>query len=196
LQLSIEKSRENLRRQIARTNIHPCVLVHLASKEAASVGSFLSNDFRPRNISRIVNDQSAAFATDEIFSLMKALGGETTIGTQIFAFEFPKQTVRIVLNYRDGVLLSYLCDSIHLAADTSIMKYNNRPGPCRDMPAELPLVQVKCVRPDVYEHGPGATEDKSVGSRDKRKGGHDYFVARFEIDKECRHLERVRTGRR
>src|SRR6516165_3440155 len=42
-----EKERgENVRRQVARSDVYPCVLVHLSAKETASVSTLFAHDFR------------------------------------------------------------------------------------------------------------------------------------------------------
>src|SRR5438876_8050606 len=74
-QLSVKEGCENLRRQITRADVDPCVLVRFAAKETAAIGSFFPNDFGAFDMLRIVNQQRAAFAAGKILGLVETLGG-------------------------------------------------------------------------------------------------------------------------
>src|SRR5262245_1484088 len=69
--LSIEKRCKNIRWQEAGTDIHPCVLVDLPAKKAASISSFLSNNLGTFNVLRTIDNESAAFTAREVLGLMK-----------------------------------------------------------------------------------------------------------------------------
>src|SRR6266550_7371292 len=160
--LRIKKRRQKIRWQVTRPQVQPRVLIHLPAKEAAAVGSFLSNDLGAIEVSRIVDDQRAAFATGEILGLVKALSRQAAEGTQIFAAVLAEQTVRVILHHRDAVLPSHLHNGIHVTADAGVMNYDNRFSTRRDETLELRLIQIERVRPNIYEDGASAAQHESV----------------------------------
>ncbi len=72
-ELCQQKRRQQIGRQIAGTDIHPGVFIHLPPKKAAAIGAFLADNFGLLHILRVVDQQRAAFAALEIFSFVKAL---------------------------------------------------------------------------------------------------------------------------
>jgi hypothetical protein len=90
--------------------------------------------------------------------------------------------------------LSHLGDSVHLARNAGVVDRDDGLRAGRDRIFDDALVDVECVRPDVYEDGNRATEGDGVRRRDEREGGHDYLIARLEVEQDRRHLER-RCGR-
>src|ERR1043166_4004709 len=89
-QLRVQESSENVRRKIARTEIHPSVLVHLAAEKATSIGSLLTDNFGSLDILRIVDQKGTALTTTDVLGFMKALRCQTTKRTKIFPFVLPK----------------------------------------------------------------------------------------------------------
>src|SRR6266850_3294978 len=69
--LSIKEGCENIRRQVTRSDVHPCVLVHLTAEETAAIGSLFANNLGTFDILRIVNQQGSAFTASEILCLME-----------------------------------------------------------------------------------------------------------------------------
>ena len=47
---------------------------------------------------------------------------------------------------------------------------------------QLSLVQVKCIRPYIYEDGTGAAQHESVNRRGEGERGYNYLVARFDVE--------------
>ena len=69
--LRTEKGRQQVRRQIARPNIDPGVLVDLAAKKLAAIRSLFPKDLGSLIEVRIVDQQRAAFSAREILGLME-----------------------------------------------------------------------------------------------------------------------------
>src|SRR5271166_2720815 len=97
-QLRKKKRRQDVAHDIAGANIHPSVLVYLASEKQAAVGAFLTNDLGALDIGRIVDEQRTAFAASDVFGLVKTLHPKLAQRSEPFAAVLPKQAVRVVFN--------------------------------------------------------------------------------------------------
>ncbi len=85
LQLGIQKGRQDVGGQIARTNVHPGIFVHLTAEEAAAVGAFFTNDLSALDKARGVDQSRAALAAGEILGFVETLGGQAAEGAQVTA---------------------------------------------------------------------------------------------------------------
>ena len=66
------KAARQLARQERRADVDPGVLVDLAAEELRSVGALLPDDLRALDEARVVDEQRAAFAGDDVLRLVKA----------------------------------------------------------------------------------------------------------------------------
>src|SRR5260370_24007011 len=82
LELRPEKGRNDVARQIGGADIDPSILIDLAAEEFASVGAFFADDLGPLDEARVVDDQRAAFAGDEVLGLVEAEGRELSEASQ------------------------------------------------------------------------------------------------------------------
>src|SRR6266576_2867427 len=71
-ELCAEERRQQVRWQIARPDIYPGVLVHLAAEKSASIGSLFPKNFGALVKLRVIDQQRAAFSTREILGLVEA----------------------------------------------------------------------------------------------------------------------------
>src|SRR5690349_20830012 len=71
-ELCPEERCQQIGREIARANVYPGILVHLAAKKSASIGSLFPKNFGAFVKPRIIDQQRAAFSTREILGLVKA----------------------------------------------------------------------------------------------------------------------------
>ena len=69
------------------------------------------------------------------------------------------------------------------------MHWKNRLRAGGDRAFDQLFVNVQRVRADVDEHGPCLEPRYGAGSRNKRIGGQDHFVARTQIAKHRRDLQ-------
>ncbi len=69
--LRAKKGREQVRRQIARADIDPGVLVDFAAEKPAPVRSLFPKNFGSRIKLRVVNQERAPFTASEILGFMK-----------------------------------------------------------------------------------------------------------------------------
>ena len=69
--LRAEKGRQQVRRQIARADIDPRVLVDLSPEKPASVCSLFPKDLGPLVEVRVVDQQRASFTASSILSFME-----------------------------------------------------------------------------------------------------------------------------
>src|SRR6188472_1873470 len=72
-ELSAEKSRKNIRRQVTRADVHPSIFIYLAAKKTAAVSPLFPKDLGTLDVLRVVKQQGPAFPASEIFGLVKAL---------------------------------------------------------------------------------------------------------------------------
>src|SRR5258708_1992391 len=79
-ELRVEKCRQHITHEIARTDIDPGILVHQPAKKSAAVGSLFANDFGAFKEAAIVNQQRATFTTSNVLGFVKALRCQTTEG--------------------------------------------------------------------------------------------------------------------
>lgn len=86
-ELGVEEGGDEFRRQIRGAEIHPRVFVHLATEELGAVGTLFSEDFRAFHKARVIDDQGAAFAADEVFGLVEAVAAKVSDGAEILAVE-------------------------------------------------------------------------------------------------------------
>src|SRR5438046_5581313 len=73
-----EECCQNIRHQERRSDIHPRVFVHLAPKEAASIGPLLANNFRPFCELPLVENNRSAFPANKVLRFVKAVGPDVT----------------------------------------------------------------------------------------------------------------------
>src|SRR6476646_4863893 len=71
-ELGAQERGQQIRGQIARSNVYPRVLVHFAAEESASIGSFFPKNFGAFVKLRIVDQQRATFSAREILRLVEA----------------------------------------------------------------------------------------------------------------------------
>jgi hypothetical protein len=92
-------------------------------------------DFCPINKRSFVDNESAALATEKVFRLVKALGGQWGEASEISAAPLPKQSVGIVFDNGNASTTCNAQDVFHFGADASIVNDNNPLGspPCSVM---------------------------------------------------------------
>src|SRR6516225_4294918 len=71
-ELRAEKCGQQVRGEIARPDVYPGVLVHLAAEESASIGSLFPKNFGALVKLGIIDQQRAAFSAGEILGLVEA----------------------------------------------------------------------------------------------------------------------------
>ena len=73
LELGVQECGQDIRRHIARSQIHPGVLVHLPAKETRAIGALLAEDLNPMEEPRIIDDQCAALAAAYVLGFVETL---------------------------------------------------------------------------------------------------------------------------
>ena len=72
LELRPQERRDDLARQIRRADVDPGVLVDLAAEELRAVGALLADDLGALDEARVVDQQRAALAGDDVLGLVEA----------------------------------------------------------------------------------------------------------------------------
>ncbi len=192
--LPVEESRQQIRRQVGRANVHPAIFIHLAAEETRAIGAFFADDLCPLDKLRVVDQQRASFAAGEVLGFMEGLRGHHAEGSQELSFVLAEQTVGVIFHHRHMITVGDIHDRVHFAAHTRIMHGDDRPGAGRERRFQLGFVQIKGIGPDVQEDRAGAAQDEGVDRRNEGKVRDDHLVAFFDLQQDGRHLERVRAG--
>ena len=79
-----QKGGDEFAGQIRRTDVHPGVFVHLAAEELAAVGALLADDLGASCQRRIVDQQRAAFAGDDVLGLVEAETAQQPVGKSLW----------------------------------------------------------------------------------------------------------------
>ena len=102
-----------------------------------------------------------------------------------------EQSLRGVLDDRGAGPARDVQQRIHLATDAGVVNGNDRARPRRDQSLNRRGIDVERIGPYVGKDGRSAVNDEGVRGRDEGIGRENDFVARLEIEKERRKLERV-----
>ena len=195
LELTKQERRQELRWQIARSEIHPGVLVHLAAEELTAIGALLAQDLGALREMWIVQDQGPALAAADVLRFVKTQRRHRAERTQGAPAPGSEEPVRVVLDDRQAVSLRHRADDVHGAAHAGVVHRHDGACARRDQRLELPFVEIEGVGADVGEHRHRAAQREGVGARDEGERGQDDFIARLEVEQKCRELERMRAGR-
>ncbi len=191
--LSAEQGSEDVGGQITRSNVHPGVLVHLPPEKAAAIGPLLAQDLGLLNVGRIIDQQRPAFTATDVFRLVEAECGQAAKSSQRTASVAAEQPVCIVLDNR-GTVSGQGFQCIHVAANAGIVDRHDRFGTRCEKRLQQVLVQVQCVRTNIDENRPGATEHESIDSRDKSERRHNDLVTGANVKQKGSHLQRMSAG--
>src|SRR6185369_10452623 len=194
LHLGIEKGGNQLARQKRRTDIHPGVLVHFPSEKLATVGPFLSYNFRPLDEAFIVNQQCTAFSGNDVLCLVKAESRHMSDTSERFSLVTAHDSLGGIFYNQQAMLFGSGHDGIHLTGHARIMNNNDCPGFLGNSSLNLSFIEIQSIRADIYKDRRCASQNKGIGCRDKSVGRHYYFITRLDICKNGGHLQSRRTG--
>src|SRR5687767_1134275 len=121
LELTEQEGRDELGGDVARPDVHPGVLVHLAAKEPIPVRALLTNDLGALDQSGVVDHERAPFAAGEVLRVVEAQRGHRAEGAELLVPVLAQEAMRIVLDDRDAALGRQAHDDRHVAGDTGIM---------------------------------------------------------------------------
>ncbi len=167
LELRQEKTSQHVRRKVTRSNLHPAVFIHQAAEKFAAIRPLFPDDLRVFDQVRIIDKQRTALSAGDVLGFVETLRREFSEGAQVFAFVFAKQSVGVVFNDRKIIFPADGKDLIHLAAHTSIMDRNNRPGPLCDNTFQQAFIEIQGIRPNIDKNWFGTAEDKRVDGGNK-----------------------------
>src|SRR5262249_28645970 len=121
-----------------------------------TVGAFLPEDFGALDKARIVYDEGAALSTGHVLSFMETLARQRSKRAQIPMIVLAEESVRVVLDDRDPVVLAEGADRIHFAPDARVMDRDDGFGSGSDRARKQRRVNIERIGADVdeYRHGP------------------------------------------
>ena len=193
-ELGVEEGGDEFRGEVGGADVDPGVLVDFATEELGAVGTFLPDDFRALDETRVVDDQRATLAADEVLGLVEAVAAEVADGAEVLSVEGGVDPLRGVLDDEEVVFLGNGHDHIHLAGDPGVVDGDNDLGPGGDRRLDLGFINVQGVGADVHKTDGGAAQGEGVGGGDEGIGGHDDFVAGADPGKDRGHFESGGAG--
>ena len=121
LELRGEERGDDLARQVRRADVDPGVLVDLAAEELRAVGALLADDLGALDEARVVDEQRAALAGDDVLGLVEAQRAERADRAERLAAVGRQDALRGILDDRESVLRGDREDRVHLAADAGVV---------------------------------------------------------------------------
>ena len=98
LELCKQEGGQEIGRQKARADVHPCVLVDFAAKETRAIGALFSQYLGSADERRIIDDERSALATGDVLRFVKAERGQRAERAEHPATILAEQPVRIVFD--------------------------------------------------------------------------------------------------
>ena len=157
-QLANQKRGENLRRNPARADIVPCVLVYLPSKEPRPIGSSLTQHFAPIDEPIIVDHQRATFAAGDVLRFMETERRHRTESSQLLPIERGSKAVRVVFDQRQAVAVCQCRQIVDVFCYAGVVDCGDRCSAVRDRCLHGVHIKIERVWGDVDEHWPGTCQ--------------------------------------
>ena len=143
----------------------------------------------------IVYQQCAALAHAVVLGLVVAVAAEVPECPERLALVGGHHALRGIFHHEQIMALCNLVDLVHLAGHARVVHRHNRLRLLGNSRLDQVLVQVHRVGANVHEHALGPLRNECVGSTHERERGHNHLVARPDVAKAGRHLERMRAAR-
>ena len=193
-QLCIQDGGDDLRRQKGGADIDPLVLTDLSPLERHPVGSLLPYDLGPPDEAFVIDRQASALSRHDVLGLMVRESAEMTDTAQRFAAMERVDGVGGVFDHKEVMAPGQLHDAVHVAGYARVMHQRDRPRARGDQLLQLFRIDVGVQRAAVGKDDPGAPQHKSIGRRDKGKGGDDHLVAGADTRQDSGHLQSIGAG--
>src|SRR5438034_1143735 len=161
-ELRTQKSCQQIRRQIARSDIDPVVLIDFAPEKSASICSLFPKNFGSLIKLCVVNQQCAAFSAREILGLMKTESCKLPKGAKVAPAIASVKAMRVIFDHRDVVPAYDRQDHVHFAADARVMHKKNRLRVLGNASFDLSLIDVQRIRANIHEYRLGAAQDERI----------------------------------
>ncbi len=116
----------------------------------------INDDLGALNEVGVVDQNGAALAAGDVLGFVKALGGHSAEGAQVFAFVLAKQAVGVIFDDGDAVATGDGADRIHLTADPGVMNADDGARARGNESLQLGLIQVEGIGANVDKYRPGA----------------------------------------
>lgn len=171
IQLSGEERSEDLRRQVARADVDPRVLVDLAAEEPTAVGALLTDDLGPLAQRRVVDQESPALAALDVLGGVERQGAQVADGPEHSAAVGGAEGMRCVLDDRQTVRCGDGHDGVHLARNPAVVNHHDGFSARRDGRFDQGFVDVPRIGPDVDEHGNTTSSAQALAVETKAKEG-------------------------
>ena len=194
LELSPEIGGVELRGQEAVADIHPGVLVHLATVEAGAVGALLPQDLRAVDVCGGIDKDSAALAHGVVLRLMEGEAPEVPDGAESLPLVARHDALGRVLDDQQTVLSRDGHDRVHLAGHARVVHDDDDLRAARDGGLDLRLVDVHGVGADIHKDQARPVVGKGVGGGGEGEAWQDHLVPGLKLTQEARHIQGSGAG--
>jgi len=192
--LSPEEGGNQFAGEVGGTDVDPGVLVDLTAEELAAVGALFADDLGAVGVGRIIDQQGATFAGDDILGFMERIAAKISNGTQRAPFVGGHHPLGCVFDHHQVMVAGDRHYRVHLACHTGVVDRHDRLGAGCDRCFDQPFVDVEGVFADVHEDRHPTTEHEGIGRGHKGVGGHDDLIPRLDVGQDGGHLQRCRAG--
>src|SRR5207248_1724864 len=132
-----------LRRQMARPDVDPGVLVHKPAKELAAVGALLADDLGALDQRGVVDQERAPLAAGDVLGLVEAESRQRAQRTQWAAAVGAEETVGVVLDQVRFGTAADLDELVHLARHAGVVHDGHRPRARRNAGLDRRAIQAE-----------------------------------------------------
>lgn len=192
--LGPEEGGDQFAGEVGGADVDPGVLVDLAAEELAAVGALFTDDFSTVSKGRVVDQQGAAFAGDDVLGFMERVAAQISNRSQRTPFVGSHHPLGRVFDHQQVMVAGDRHDRVHLASHTGVVDRHDRLGAGGDRRLNQPFIDVEGVFADVNEDRHPSTKHEGVGRGHKGIGGHDDLIPRLDVGKDGGHLQRCRAG--
>src|SRR5262245_34728758 len=108
-------------RQKRRPDLLPSVCIDFTTEETGAIGSLFADDLGPQGQIRIIDQQAAALAGNDVPALMKAVCAQVANRTKRSPFVTSHHTLSRIFYDLESMALGNSDDRIHLASHAGVM---------------------------------------------------------------------------
>jgi len=192
--LGQEEGGDQFAGEVGGADIDPGVLVDLAAEELAAVGALFADDLGTISKGRVIDQQGAAFAGDDVLGFMERVASKIADGSQRSPFVGGHHPLGCVFDHQQVVVAGDRHDRVHLAGHTGVMDRHDRLGAGCDRCLDQLFVDVEGVFADINENRHPPTEHEGIGRGYKGVRGHDDLIPRLDVGQDGGHLQGGRAG--
>lgn len=172
------------------------VFIYLTPEELAAVGAFFADHFRPLHQSPVVNQRRATFSARRVvFGFVEAKAADMADSAQRASLVGGHHALRGIFHHEQIMFFGDGHDGVHFTGHARVVNRHDRARFVGDRRFNQRLINVHGVRADIHKDDFRSAQDKGVRRGNEGIARHNHFIAGLDIQQQCRHFQRCRTGR-